>query len=123
MHIHQDKHGNPSTNVFILKTCRAKNAIHHDREVTAYNTLAEQHDVMQYLAHCHSSWTHNDTYCMLLEYIEGGTLADFLERADPPTYPEHILRLWESLLGLSKLIWRIHSLHTVKFDEHTHLQG
>jgi hypothetical protein len=63
-----------------------------------------------------------DTYYMLLEYIEGGTLTHFLETHNPPEGPEEMMRFWSALLRIAIPVMGIHSL-ALSEEPHLNLHG
>ena len=69
-----------------------------------------QEDVSRNMALFHGSWIHNQTYHMLLEYVDGGTLMDFFRRTEAPSTDEDKIKFWERLLELIKPVLRIHEI-------------
>ncbi|KAF2793632.1 kinase-like protein [Melanomma pulvis-pyrius CBS 109.77] len=112
----------PTTNTYVLKTCRERDASNHHREVEAYRSLMNQHDVSHLIARFHGSWIQNQTYHMLLEYVSGGTLSDFEKRTKAPSTNEDIVKFWENLVELVKPVSRIHRLPRSD-QENKYLQG
>lgn len=81
-----------------------------------------QDDVSDYMAKFYGSWFQDGHYNFLLEFVGGGTLTDFLQRVQPPTREEEILKFWTKLLDLVKIIERIHEV-PVTGDGSQYLQG
>lgn len=106
----QDERGAPVTNTFVLKTCQAKDAKSHHYEVEAYKALTHQIDISRHIARFYGSWVQFGMYNMILEYVEGGTLADFFQTVEPPTSEEDIGKFWRNLLDIIKVVERIHEL-------------
>ncbi|PSN67390.1 hypothetical protein BS50DRAFT_553398 [Corynespora cassiicola Philippines] len=98
---------------FVLKTCPIKHSELHRNEVKAYRALGEQPDTSQNLAFFHGSWKQGDTYFMLLEYVEGGTLEKYIEKTRPPSKTHDMITLWENLSGLCKILCCLHSIRTI----------
>lgn len=69
-----------------------------------------QNDVSCYMAKFYGSWVQGGIYHILVEYVEGGTLANFFRSAEPPTREEDIMKFWSNLLDLIKIVKRIHEL-------------
>lgn len=113
---------NVKTHSFVLKSCREREAEYHHNEVEAYSVLSEQEDVLPYLARFYGSWKHGDRYYMLLEFVDGGTLADFFARTGMPSQEEDIMNFWESLSKVVKPLARIHKL-PITDSGHPGLQG
>jgi hypothetical protein len=110
----QDEHVKPKSNTYFLKTCREKDAQYHYKEVEAYTILMRQEDVSCNLALFHGSWVHNQTYHMLLEYVDGGTLMEFFRRTEPPSAAKDKIEFWEKLLELIKPVRRIHEIPSLE---------
>ncbi|KAF1953576.1 hypothetical protein CC80DRAFT_141675 [Byssothecium circinans] len=102
--------GIPTTNTFVLKTCRERDAEIHHNEVDAYKIMSGQADVEDHMPRFFGSWKQGQEYNMLLEYVGGGTLEDFFEQNEPPDRGEDSLKFWESMAQLVKLVSRIHKL-------------
>lgn len=94
---------------FVLKTCKKDKASLHYNEVTAYETLSNQPDIQPHLARFYGSWVQGDTYNMLLEYVDGGNLTNFLFNNEPPDTPEATIKFWKAFLEVAKPLARIHS--------------
>jgi hypothetical protein len=118
----QNEHFNANSNTYFLKTCREKDAPYHYKEVEAYMILMRQGDVSRNLALFHGSWIHNQTYHMLLEYIDGGTLMDFFRRTEAPSADTDRIEFWERLLDLIKPVLRIHEIQSSE-EENEYYQG
>jgi len=58
------------------------------------------------------SFKHGDTFNTILEYANGGTLEDLMQRKDPPKTPEDLYELWGAL---SRLLQGLVTLHNLKF--------
>jgi len=56
------------------------------------------------------SFTQGDTFNVLLEYANGGTLEDFLQKHEPPTNAEDIYKFWSAIFNLTKAIESIHAV-------------
>lgn len=110
------------TNTFVIKTCRAKDANYHHNEVEAHKALMHQTDISRHIVRFYGSWVQFGMYNMVVEYVEGGTLADFFENVEPPTSEEDIVKFWENLLDIIKVLGRIHVLRSSN-NEQKYLQG
>lgn len=47
---------------------------------------------------------------MLLEYVEGGNLTQYMANTDAPGGPEELMQFWSSLLKVSIPVMWIHSV-------------
>jgi hypothetical protein len=81
-----------------------------------------QEDVSRNLALFHGSWIHNQTYHMLLEYVDGGTLMDFFRWTEAPSADKDKILFWERLLELIKPVLRIHEIPSLD-QEDEYYQG
>jgi serine/threonine protein kinase len=96
------------TNTFVVKTCPANKVhLYHD-EVNVYKAMSAENPVLDNMVRFYGSWRQGDTYNILLEYVDGGTLESFLERTHPPTALRDIVTLWEKFCALASLIALIH---------------
>ena len=103
----------PSTNVFILKSCRSDNAKLHANEVEAYGILLSHstgREAMQNMACFYGSWIQGNTCYILREYVGGGTLTQFFERIQPPRTEDGVLKFWSNFIQLLKPISCLHHL-------------
>jgi hypothetical protein len=55
------------------------------------------------------SYKQGDTYNILLEYADRGTLEDFFQTTRPPSLGEDIILFWSRLFNVIKALLRIHS--------------
>lgn len=97
-------------NTYVLKTYNTKDAVsYYENEVRAFRRLATRdhndRSLVQYLG----SFKHSDTYNILLEYADGGTLEDFFQNISPPSLAEHMILFWERLFDIFKALSRIHA--------------
>ncbi|KAF1948009.1 kinase-like protein [Clathrospora elynae] len=121
----RDDHNHPTTNFFVLKSCRADRSKFHNNEVEAYKALSSQtssDDVLQNIARFYGSWTQGDTCNMLLEYVGGDTLTRFFESNEPPTTEEDILKFWRNFIQIARPIARLHRLPDPQ-NTHSYKQG
>lgn len=110
------------TNTFVLKTCPAKDARYYVHEVEAYQYLIDEVDVYSYIPKIYGSWFHDGHYNFLVEFVDGETLDEFFEHAQPPTRGEDILEFWTRLSNLIKIIEIIHDVPVSGKESH-HPQG
>ncbi|KAF2115660.1 hypothetical protein BDV96DRAFT_492255, partial [Lophiotrema nucula] len=109
----QDEAESSPTSTFVLKTCHETHSTYHHNEVHAYKALNNHGGPLNNIVVFHGSWISHGTYNMLLEYVDGGTLTEFLKSTEPPTRVEDIVDFWSSLLDLIKPLIRMHNLETV----------
>jgi hypothetical protein len=94
---------------FVLKSCKRDKANLHNNEVSAYQALSTQTDVQPHLAHFYGSWIQGDRCNILLEYVDGGNLTNFLFTTEPPITAEETIKFWKAFLEVAKPLARIHS--------------
>jgi serine/threonine protein kinase len=83
--------------------------------------LKRHADISENLVQFYGSWTQGQTHNILLEYADGGTLADFF-RCGHPTSKEDRLKFWNNLLRLLEPIGRIH-IHADPDDRGSVIEG
>ena len=55
------------------------------------------------------SYKQGDTYNMLLEYADRGTLEEFFRSVAPPSLGGHIVMFWDRLFNVLKALSRVHA--------------
>jgi len=64
----------------------------------------------------HGSYTHGDSYNLLLEFADKGSLEEYFQKQTPPSRGGDIIKFWNSLFQLIKALKTIHSfLGLVKY--------
>ncbi|KAI1416916.1 kinase-like domain-containing protein [Hypoxylon sp. FL1857] len=104
----QDGKGRPIQNIFALKTYhRPKFLRLYENEVKALRVLKNSRppNVITY----YGSFRQNNTFNIILEYADGGDLAEFLRTTQSPKGSE-IQQVWESLSHSFKGLHSIHHL-------------
>lgn len=102
---------------FALKTFRGKDAEKHFRtEKQAFEKLNQNLNSPAYIVCYHGSFIRHQTYNLILEYADQGTLYDFMfiEKVPPPSRGEDTIMLWKHL---SKLLLGLQSLHEAGDEE------
>ena len=69
----------------------------YERECKAYSRLKWGAQPAPHIVTCYGSFTHGNSYNMIFEYADGGTLEDFMQKIGPPTSVEDVLRFWDRL--------------------------
>lgn len=81
----------------------------YDQELESYaNILHAGND--QNIVSFFGSFKHGDTFHIILEYANKGTLEDLMEKSPPPTGPEALHELWGALLRLLQAFQKLHDL-------------
>jgi serine/threonine protein kinase len=95
----------------VLKTyITAAAAISYTREVEAFRRLQQKGGDTGIIGF-HGSFTRGDSYHVLLEYADKGTLEDYFEKETPPVDPEEIINFWEALFKILDALSRIHQIN------------
>jgi len=68
----------------------------------------------------HGSWQQGDTFNILLEYADKGSLSDYFQKVPPPQEGKDIVMFWKSFIEVVKALCRIHELRVE--DESTELR-
>ena len=83
--------------------------MYYENEVAAFKKLTTKdrndHSLIQFLG----SYKQGDSYNILLEYANHGTLENFFQNVAPPTLAEDIVMFWERLFNVIKALSRIHA--------------
>jgi serine/threonine protein kinase len=109
-----------STNTFVLKSYEAKHGALYYNEINAYNRL-KQPEIAGNIVRLYGSWKQNQTYSILLEFVNGGTLADLFCSPHPTTSQER-LYFWRSMCQIIEPVARIHR-HTDPDDPTRVVEG
>lgn len=107
--------GDPSTNTFFLKTYQLGNGPSHRayiREKEVY-TVIEASGPSRHVARYYGSFKHHNTGNLVLEYVEGGTLRNYIDKELPPQTPEDIHDFWTSIAGLTEGLRKLHQADDV----------
>jgi hypothetical protein len=96
-----------NANTFVLKTYFTSDAEkYYNTEVGAFRVIGPNSSIIGF----RGSFTRGDTYNVLLEYADKGTLEDFFRTQDPPTDGEEIIQFWEALFQIIDALRRIHEV-------------
>lgn len=74
----------------------------------------------------YGSFVHDDSFTIILEHADQGTLDTFMSTAPPPTSGEDITRVWESILKLHEGLHTVHNMsapYSTEVIQHTSLRG
>lgn len=104
----------------MLKSYKENNVTLYYNEINAYKLLKDK-DIANNIVRFYGSWKQDDKYCILLEFVHGGTLADLFTRSQPTSVDDR-LSFWKSLLLLIDPIDRIHC-HTDPENEKHIIEG
>ncbi|KAF7512559.1 hypothetical protein GJ744_000820 [Endocarpon pusillum] len=98
-------------NTYVLKTYRFKDARDsYETEVRAFRALMPANVIGKSIISFFGSYEQDDTYNILLEYADRGTLEDYLQRTPPPTTGSDIYKFWSALFNVIKALVSIHNV-------------
>lgn len=111
-------------NTFALKTYHSKHAEHYyDTEYRAFSRLLCKGDSTPGLIGFYGSFVHGDTYNIILEYADRGTLENYFQTVTPPWGPTSIADFWGGLFGVIRALIIIHGELTDNSDSQNIIQG
>ena len=94
---------------FVVKTYRGREAEeYYTIERKAYMKLKTDGQPAPNIVGFRGSFVRNDTYNLILEYADKGTLEDFMKINQPPSDGQEIFTLWKQLFGLFRGLGMIH---------------
>jgi serine/threonine protein kinase len=95
-------------NTFVLKTYFTTAAEkHYNAEVEAFRRLGSNPSIIGF----YGSFTRGDTYNVLLEYADKGTLEEYFYKVIPPVDPDEIINFWQALFKIIDALRRIHQVN------------
>ncbi|TVY55320.1 Aurora kinase A [Lachnellula cervina] len=97
-----------AANRFVLKTYFTKDAErYYQTEVAAFGKLRFNPNIIRF----YGNFTRGDSYNILLEYADEGTLESYFEKQAPPRDGEQVIKFWERLF---KIIDALRGVHEVE---------
>ncbi|KAL9066101.1 MAG: hypothetical protein Q9157_007251 [Trypethelium eluteriae] len=113
----------PHSNIFVLKTFHKYEEQHYENEVRAFATLRKKVARIPGLVTFFGSFVQGNTFHILLEYADGGTLQEYLDKVPRPTTHGQRRDFWKSLLPLTKALKEIHQVDIQELQDTTVLRG
>lgn len=100
--------GKQSSNSFTLKTYHKGTTSQADyaKEVQAFRKLRMAPNI----ANLYGTFTYGNTYNILLEYADKGTLEGFFKEEMQPKVGQDIIEFWQNLFKLSEALMAIHEV-------------
>jgi serine/threonine protein kinase len=92
---------------------------YYNTEVAAFRHLGPNPSIIKF----HGSFSRGDSYNVILEYADQGTLADYFKNEPPPSEGEEIIRFWEAMFRLLDALRRIHEVVSDEPDGPRVFQG
>jgi len=75
------------------------------QEVKNFSTSRHSESIIRF----HGSYIHGDSYNILLEYADKGSLEEYFQKQTPPSRGRDIIKFWDGLFQLIKALIAIHS--------------
>ncbi|KAL2073991.1 hypothetical protein VTL71DRAFT_7769 [Oculimacula yallundae] len=98
--------GEENANKFVIKEYSTADAQKlYDNETSAFIQLGQHSNIISY----YGSFRRGNTFNLILEYADRGTLREYFEKQLPPTLGEDIIRFWKSLFKLIGALWEVHT--------------
>jgi serine/threonine protein kinase len=95
--------------MFVLKTyVETSGQRLYDNERKALTALQDRPS--DHIVGFYGSFTQDDTYNLVLEFVDGGNLLDFLKMMPSPSTLQDIRDFWTSYKGIFEGVQRIHQL-------------
>jgi len=94
----------------------------YDQELNSFaNILHAGND--PYIVSFFGSFKHGDTFNIILEYANEGTLEDLMQNTPPPKSPGDLYELWGALLRLLQGLTTLHNLRFPSEDGSSAYEG
>lgn len=77
----------------------------YKQEVKNFSNSKHSESIIRF----HGSYIHGDSYNILLEFADKGSLDEYFQKQMPPSRGRDIIKFWDSLLQLIKALKAIHS--------------
>lgn len=104
----RDKDPSSKRNTFILKSYRTHSAEkYYTAEKKAFMRLRNGTELPENIVGYYGSFVQDNKYYGLLEYMDRGTLEDFMEDVPPPS-SMNIIKFWDHIFGLIRGLTLIH---------------
>lgn len=79
-------------------------------EVAAFKKVMSRKDSASSIIRFYGSYVQNDSFNVLLEYANQGTLEEYFQKIDPPSRDKDIIDFWRSLFNVVKALLHIHQV-------------
>jgi len=81
---------------------------YYESEVGAFRKLNRAQN--QHLISFYGNYIQGNSYNVILEYADEGTLEEYFKKIAAPREPDDIHKFWTGLFGLVKALWSVHSV-------------
>lgn len=98
-------------NTFVLKSYRTREAQkYYETERKAYMMLRHASEPAPNIVAYLGSYYQNERYNAILEYMNVGSLEEYMKTVTPPFEARHIISVWEGLAGIARALTQIHEV-------------
>ncbi|RFU28626.1 hypothetical protein B7463_g7721, partial [Scytalidium lignicola] len=113
-----------NAHTFVLKTYLSKDAeTYYNKEVEAFRHLKAFNNPKTNIIGFYGSYIHGDTFNVILEFADRGSLAQYFKETDPPSTGQDIVDFWSSLFGVIPALINIHDVESDEVDDSGIFQG
>lgn len=111
-------------NTFAMKTYHSPDTEnYYTTEVDAFYNLAVTSHITSSIVGFHGGFRHNNTYNIILEWADWGTLEDYMRAIKPPTKGEDIVTFWHNLFNVTHGLSKIHRASAAPISHSSILNG
>lgn len=108
----------------MLKTFHRHGTVQqYEKEVKAFAILRQKVPKRDGIVTFFGSFVQNESFHILLEYADGGTLQDYFQKVIRPSSIEDKHNFWKSFLPLAKALKAIHQVDSDDPEHRTVLHG
>jgi len=101
-----------SDHVYVLKIYSDFEGDHnYNSEVNTFRKLSQLGSPESGTITFYGGFVQGETYNVLLQYANGGTLEDYFDNLEPPRERAEIHQFWSALFGLFTAVYRIHNMN------------
>jgi serine/threonine protein kinase len=120
----EQDHRQQCKNTFVLKTYREAEAEKsYKAERKAHMSLRLNGKPSPHIIACYGGFIHGNSYNLILEYADGGTLETFMRKTKPPSTIEDVLFFWDRLSDITHGIMCIHQTSRIESSPSQRLNG
>lgn len=111
-----DEQGRPTKKTFVFKVYHSKrHEEYYENELRALRRLSVRPspNVVKF----YGSFRQLGSYCLILEYVDGGDLGGFFDKCPAPSTVEDVVLFWKNIFQVFSGLDRIHQLMAYNDDE------
>ena len=104
-----------------MKTYQSSGAEkYYSTEVDGFERLGANSDIISGIVGYYGGFRHNDTYNIILEWADRGTLEDYMRTNVPPSSGKDIIDFWETIFNT---VYGLNKIHHTTEGESSILNG